>query len=80
MHLLTSSSVTGLKVLKAAGTEYGVSVKEPEVENMSLILLILLVKKEANMSTRLFLSYEPTEQPQRCNAVPSSVTATLHEQ
>ena len=54
MHLLTSSSVTGLKVLKAAGTESGVSLKEPEVENVSLILLILLVKKEANMSARLF--------------------------
>ena len=54
MHLLTSSSVTGLKVLKAAGTEPGVSLKEPEVENVSLILLILLVKKEANMSARLY--------------------------
>ena len=50
MHLLTSSSITGLKILKASG----VSLKEPEVENMSLILLILLVKKEANMSARLF--------------------------
>ena len=39
MHLLTSSSVTGLKVLKAVGTESGVSLKEPEVENVSLILL-----------------------------------------
>ena len=54
MHLLTSSSVTGLKVLKAAGTKSGVSLKEPEVENVSLILLNLLVKKEANMSARLF--------------------------
>ena len=54
MHLLTSSSVTGLKVLKTAGTESGVSLKEPEVENVSLILLILLVKKETNMSARLF--------------------------
>ena len=54
MHLLTSSSVTGLKVLKAAGTESGVSFKEPEVENRSLIFLILLVKKEANVSAGLF--------------------------
>ena len=54
MHLLTSSSVTGLKVLKAAGTESGVSLKEPEVENVSLILLISLVKKVANMSARRF--------------------------
>ena len=54
MHLLTSSSVTGLKVLKAGGTESGVSLNEPEVGNMSLILLMLLVKKEANVSARLF--------------------------
>ena len=54
MHLLTSSSVTGLKVLKAAGTKSGLSLKEPEIENVSLILLILLVKKEANISARLF--------------------------
>ena len=54
MHLLTWSSVTGLKVLKAAGTESGVSLKEPEVENVSLILCILLVKKEADVSARLF--------------------------
>ena len=53
MHLLTSSSVTGLKVLKAAGTKSGVSLKEPEVENMSLISLILLAKKDANMSASL---------------------------
>ena len=49
IHLLTSSSVTGLKVLKAGGTE---SLNKPE-GNMSLILLILL-KKEANKSARLF--------------------------
>ena len=54
MHLLTSSSVTGLKVLKAEGTESGSSLNEPEVGNVSLILLILLMKKEANVSTRLF--------------------------
>ena len=36
------------------GTESGASLKEPEVENVSLILLILLVKKEANVSARLF--------------------------
>ena len=54
MHLLTSSSVTGLKVLKAGGTKSGASLNEPEVGNVSLILLILLVKKEANMSARLF--------------------------
>ena len=54
MHLLTSSSVTGLKVLKAGGTESGASLNEPEVGNVSLILLILLVKKEANESARLF--------------------------
>ena len=53
MHLLTSSSVTDLKVLKAGGTESGASLYEPEVGNMSLILLILLVKKEANVSARL---------------------------
>ena len=54
MHLLTSSSVTGLKVLKAEGTESGASLNKPEVGNVSLILLILLVKKEANVSARLF--------------------------
>ena len=54
MHLLALSSVTGLKVLKAGGTESGASLKEPEVENVSLILLVLLVKKEANVSARLF--------------------------
>ena len=54
MHLLTSSSVTGLKVLKAGCTESGASLKEPEVENVSLILLILLEEKEANVSARLF--------------------------
>ena len=50
-HFLISSSVAGLKVLKAGGTESGASLNEPEV---SLILLILLVKKEANVSARLF--------------------------
>ena len=54
MHFLTSSSVTGLKVLKAGGTESGVSLNEPEAENVSLILLILFVKKGANVSARLF--------------------------
>ena len=54
MHLLTSSSVTGLKVLKAGGTKSDASLKEPEIENVSLILLIILVKKEANMSVKLF--------------------------
>ena len=54
MHLLTSSSDTGLKVLRAAGTKSGVSLNEPKVGNVSLILLILLVKKEANGSARLF--------------------------
>ena len=54
MHLLTSSSVTALKVLKAGGTDSGASLNEPEVGKVSLILLILLVKKEANMSARLF--------------------------
>ena len=34
MHLLTSSSVTGLKVLKAGGTKSDASLKEPEVENV----------------------------------------------
>ena len=53
IHLRTSSSGTGIKVLKAGGTESGASLKEPEVENVSLILLILLEKKEANMSARL---------------------------
>ena len=53
IHLWTSSSVTSIKVLKAVGTESGASLKEPEVENVSLILLILLEKKEANMSARL---------------------------
>ena len=77
MHLLTSSSVTGLKVLKAGGTESGTSLKEPEVENVSLILLILLEKKEANVSARLFLSYEPAGQSQRCDAIPFSMTATV---
>ena len=43
MHLLTSSSVTGLKALKAGGTESGASLNEPEVGNVSLILLILLL-------------------------------------
>ena len=54
MHLLTSSSVTGLKVLKAGGTESGALLIEPEVGNVSLNLLILFVKKEANGSARLF--------------------------
>ena len=54
MHLLTSSSVTGLNVLKAGGTKSVASLNEPEVGNMSLILLILLLKKEANVSSRLF--------------------------
>ena len=54
MHLLTLSRVTGLKVVKAGGTESGASLKEPEVENMSLIMLILLEKREANVSSRLF--------------------------
>ena len=49
MHLLTSSSVTGLKVLKSGGTDSGASLNEPEVGKVSLILLILFVKKEANM-------------------------------
>ena len=53
-HLLTLSSVTGLKVLKAGGTESRASLNEPEVGNVSLILLILLMKKEANMSARYF--------------------------
>ena len=47
MHVLTLSSVTGLKVLKAGGTDSGASLNEPEVGKVSLILLILLVKKEA---------------------------------
>ena len=75
MHLLTSSSVTGLKVLKAGGTESGASLNEPEVRNVSLILLILLVKKEATCPQGFFLRNEPAEQFQRCNAVPSSMTA-----
>ena len=53
IHLWTSSSVTGVKALKAGGTESGTSLKEPEVGKVSLILLILLEKKEANMSARL---------------------------
>ena len=44
----------GLKVLKAGGTDSGASLNEPEVGKVSLILLILLVKKEANVSARLF--------------------------
>ena len=31
IHLLTWSSVTGLKVLKAGGTDSGASLKEPKV-------------------------------------------------
>ena len=54
MHLLTSPSDTGSNVLKAGGTESGASLNEPEVGNVSLILLILLVKKETNESARLF--------------------------
>ena len=45
--------MTGIKALKAGGTESGASLKEPEVAKVSLILLILLEKKEANMSVRL---------------------------
>ena len=45
--------MTGIKALKAGGTESGASLKESEVEKVSLILLILLEKKEANMSARL---------------------------
>ena len=52
-HLQTSSSVTGIKALKAGGTESGASLKEPEEAKVSLILLILLVKTEANISVRL---------------------------
>ena len=54
MHLLTLTSVIGLKVLKAGSTKSGASLKEPEVDNVSLILLILLEKKLVNVSTRLF--------------------------
>ena len=43
-----------LKGTESRGTESGASFKEPEVENVSLILLILLEKKEANVSERLF--------------------------
>ena len=75
MRLLTSPSVIALKVLKAGGTESGASLNEPEVGNVSLILLILLVKKEANVSARFFLRNEPAEQFQRCDAIPSSMTA-----
>ena len=53
IHLWASSSVTGIKALKAGGTKSGASLKEPELEKVFLILLILLEKKEANMSTRL---------------------------
>ena len=56
MHLLTSSSVTGLKVLEAAGTKSGVSLR--------------------TCQQGFSLSYEPAEQCQRCDAVPSSMTAT----
>ena len=45
--------MTGIKALKAGGIESGASLKEPEVAKVSLILLILLEKKEANMSARL---------------------------
>ena len=45
--------MTGIKALKAGGNESGASLKEPDVEKVSLILLILLEKKEANMSARL---------------------------
>ena len=51
MHLLTFSY---RQVLKAGGTDSGASLNEPEVGKVSLILVILLVKKEANVSTRLF--------------------------
>ena len=53
-HDLVGDSSMHLKVLKVGGTESGVSLNEPEVGNMSLILLILLVKKGANVSARLF--------------------------
>ena len=53
IHLWTLSSVTGIKALKEGGIESGASLKEPEVGKVSLILLILLEKKEANMSARL---------------------------
>ena len=53
IHLWSSSSVTGIKALKTGGTESGASLKEPEVENMTLVFLILLERKEANMSARL---------------------------
>ena len=76
IHLLTSSSGTTLKVLKAGGTESGASLKEPDVGNVSLILLILLVKKEADISARLFRSYELAKQSHRCDVIPSSMTAT----
>ena len=44
--------MTGIKALKAGGTESG-DQEEPEEAKVSLILLILLEKKEANMSARL---------------------------
>ena len=47
IHLLS------LKVLKAGGTESGALLNEPEAGNVSLILLILLVKRE-NVFARLF--------------------------
>ena len=61
--------MTGIKALKAGGTESGASLKEPEVEKVSLILLILLEKKEANMSARLLseLCAGRTVSEVRCN-------------
>ena len=57
MHLLTSSSVTGLNVLKAGGADSGASLNEPEPE------------------VGFFLRNELAEQFQRCDAIPSSMTA-----
>ena len=69
------SSVTGTKALKAGGDRLDTSLKEPEVENVSLILLIILEKKEANMSASFFLGCEKAKQSQQCGETPSLMAA-----
>ena len=48
-----SFPLTGSKTLKAGGAKVDASVEEPEVENVSRILLVLSQKNKANMSAGL---------------------------
>ena len=69
--------MTGIKALKAGDTESGASLKEPEVEKVSLILLIYWRKMKQTCPRGFCLSYEQAGQSQRCDATPSSMTAIV---